>query len=383
MVIKTFGKAPMSVPATATLSLFAAAGGAPLLFRQLFDADTGTFTYLLADAASRQGVLIDPVFDQHPRDRSLVRELGIELVASIDTHAHADHVTGSWLMHEATGCLIGLAAAVGAEHVSLPLQHHDRIVFGERWLEVRSTPGHTNGCLTYVLDDQSLAFTGDALLVRGCGRCDFQQGNAHTLWASITGQILTLPDACLLYPGHDYAGRTMSSVVEEKAFNARLGGAATERDFVGHMTHMRLPHPGKIAEALPGNLRSGTPRDVRTDASWAPLVRSYAGLPEVPPAWVAEHHQQLTLIDVRTAEEFNGPDGRLDGSLLIPLADLESRASEIPRDRPVVVLCHSGSRSALATQQLLRAGHPQVANLHGGLSRWAAEGYPLAGVQPI
>ena len=103
----------------------------------------------------------------------------------------------------------------------------------------------------------------------------------------------------------------------------------------------------------------------------------------MPPAWVAEHHQQLTLIDVRTAEEFNGPDGRLDGSLLIPLADLESRASEIPRDRPVVVLCHSGSRSALATQQLLRAGHPQVANLHGGLSRWAAEGYPLAGVQPI
>lgn len=363
-----------------TLSLTAAAGGGTLLFRQLFDADTGTFTYLVADVCSRQGVLIDPVFEQHPRDLSLVRELGIALVASIDTHAHADHVTGSWLMHDATGCAIGLAAAAGADHVTLPLAHGDRIRFGERWLEVRSTPGHTNGCLTYVLDDHSLAFTGDALLVRSCGRCDFQQGDAHTLWSSITDQIFTLPDACLLYPGHDYAGRTVTSVVEEKAYNARLGGAATERDFVGHMTHMSLPHPGRIAIALPGNLRSGRPRRPEPSDEWAPVVRSYAGLPELPPAWVAEHRQQLTLIDVRSSEEFHGPDGHLQGSLLIPLPELAARSAEIPSDRPLVLLCHSGSRSALATQQLLKAGHRQVANLHGGLNRWAAEGYPLDGL---
>ena len=359
--------------------LAAAAGGAALLFRQLFDAATGSFTYLLADVATGQGLLIDPVFEQHGRDLSLIQELGIELVACLDTHAHADHVTGSWLMHQATGAAIALAATAGAENVTLPLRHGDRVAFGSHHLEVRSTPGHTDGCLSYVLDDRSLAFTGDALLVRGCGRCEFQQGDAHMLWRSITEQLFSLPDSCLLYPGHDYTGRLVTSVVEEKAFNARLGGAATERDFVGHMQAMKLPHPHRIAEALPGNLRSGKPRQQRPSDSWAPLQRSYAGLPELLPAWVAEHRSELILLDVRSLEEYNGPDGYVPGSLLLPLPELEQRSGEIPTDRPVVVVCHSGSRSALATQQLLKAGRSQVANLRGGLSRWSDEGYPLEG----
>jgi glyoxylase-like metal-dependent hydrolase (beta-lactamase superfamily II)/rhodanese-related sulfurtransferase len=370
----------VALAAAPSLLLSAAAGGGPLLFRQLFDADTGTFTYLLADVPTRQGVLIDPVFEEHARDLSLIRELGVEPVASIDTHVHADHVTGSWLMHEATGCAIGLAAAAGAENVTLPLHHGDRVGFGDRSLEVRSTPGHTNGCLTFVLDDHSMAFTGDALLVRGCGRCDFQQGDAHVLWNSITRQIFSLPDSCLLYPGHDYTGRTVTSVAEEKAFNARLGGEATERDFVGHMENMKLPHPRRIAEALPGNMRSGKPREALAAPSWAPVSRSYAGLPELEPAWVAAHRGEVTILDVRSPEEVEGPEGRVAGSLSIPLPELESRASEIPGDRPLVVVCHSGSRSALATQQLLKAGRSQVANLRGGLSRWAAGGYPLEGV---
>jgi glyoxylase-like metal-dependent hydrolase (beta-lactamase superfamily II)/rhodanese-related sulfurtransferase len=375
----------MAVAAAPALSLSAAAGGGSLLFRQLFDGDTGSFTYLLADVPSRQGVIIDTVFEQHDRDLALINELGIELVASIDTHAHADHVTGSWLMHEASGCAIGLAAAARAENVSLPLAHGDRLTFGGRWLEVRATPGHTNGCLSFVLDDQTLAFSGDALLVRGCGRCDFQQGNAHSLYRSITEQIFSLPDSCLLYPGHDYTGRSVTSVAEEKAFNARLGGNASERDFVGHMENMKLPHPHKIAEALPGNMRSGKPHAAAKGSAptWAPLTRSYAGLPELSPAWVVAHQSEVTLLDVRSAEEFNGPDGRLAGSLLIPLPELESRTGELPSDRPLVVVCHSGSRSALATQQLLKAGRQRVANLRGGLSRWAAEGYRLeAAAQP-
>jgi glyoxylase-like metal-dependent hydrolase (beta-lactamase superfamily II)/rhodanese-related sulfurtransferase len=365
--------------ATPAISLAAAAGGGSLLIRQLFDAATGTFTYLLSDVTSRQGVLIDPVFEQHERDLSLIGELGIALVACLDTHAHADHVTGSWLMHDATGCAIGLAAVVGAANVSLPLHHGDRVSFGQRHLEVRSTPGHTDGCLSFVLDDHSLAFTGDALLVRGCGRCDFQQGDAHTLWRSITEQLLSLPEACLLYPGHDYTGRTVSSVAEEKAFNARLGGAATERDFVGHMQAMKLPHPHRIAVALPGNMRSGQPHDAISKPTWAPLQRSYAGLPELPPAWVAAHGDQVTILDVRSAEEAQGPDGHIAGSLNIPLPELEERLGELPDARPLVVVCHSGSRSALATQQLLKAGREQVANLRGGLARWADEGYPLSG----
>jgi sulfur dioxygenase len=367
------------VAASASPLLQAAAGGGALLFRQLFDAPTGTFTYLLADVASGEGVLIDAVFEQHERDLSLIRELGIQLVACLDTHAHADHITGSWLMRQATGSAIALAAAARAENVSQPLQHGDRVRFGGRHLEVRSTPGHTDGCLSFVLDDQSMAFTGDALLVRGCGRCDFQQGNAHTLWASITGQLFSLPEACLLYPGHDYTGRMVTSVAEEKAFNARLGGSATERDFLGHMQAMKLPHPGRIAEALPANLRSGKPRDGAAPLSWAPLQRSYAGLPELPASWVAEHRSELSILDVRSAEEVAGPDGRIAGSQWIPLPELQARGGEIPTDKPVVVICHSGSRSALATQQLLKAGRDQVANLRGGLSRWQAEGYPLEG----
>jgi rhodanese-related sulfurtransferase len=258
------------------------------------------------------------------------------------------------------------------------------VAFGGRALEVRATPGHTDGCLTFVLDDHSLAFTGDALLVRGCGRCDFQQGNAQTLYRSITGQILSLPESCLLYPAHDYTGRSVTSVTEEKAYNARLGGGADERDFVIYMQTMKLPHPHRIAEALPANMRSGRPREDAGHgaAAWAPTRRSYAGLPELAPAWVAAHRDELTLVDVRSVEEFQGPDGHIAGSLLIPLPELEERAGEIPVDTPTVVLCHSGSRSALATQQLLRAGHQQVANLHGGLLSWQAAGYPLVTVTP-
>jgi rhodanese-related sulfurtransferase len=234
-----------------------------------------------------------------------------------------------------------------------------------------------------VLDDQTMAFTGDALLVRGCGRCDFQQGNAGTLFHSISGQILSLPDQCLLYPGHDYTGRMVTSVAEERQYNARLGGQASERDFVGFMENMKLPHPHRIAQALPANLRSGRPREETSVApSWAPIQRSYAGLPELAPAWVAEHRNELTLLDVRSREEFNGPDGRVTGSLLIPLPELEQRLHEIPAERPVVVLCHAGSRSALATQQLQKAGLTQVANLRGGLSRWSDEGFPLDGESP-
>ena len=371
-------------PTSATpICLSAAAGGSHLLFRQLFDAATGTFTYLLADVPSRQGVLIDSVFEQHSRDLSLIHELGIELLACLDTHAHADHVTGSWLMHEATGCAIGLAAAAHAENVTLPLHHGDRVSFGSRHLEVRSTPGHTDGCLSFVLDDHTMAFTGDALLVRSCGRCDFQQGNAHTLWNSITTQIFRLPDSCLLYPGHDYNGRSVTSVAEEKAYNARLGGAATERDFVGHMENMKLPHPHKIAEALPGNMRSGKPRAAQIRPTWAPIQRSYAGLPELTPTWVASHLQELTILDVRSSEELRGPDGHINGSLNIPLPELEQRRPEIPAGKPLVVVCHSGSRSALATQQLLKEGLSEIANLRGGLSRWSDEGYPLTGSTPL
>jgi rhodanese-related sulfurtransferase len=167
-------------------------------------------------------------------------------------------------------------------------------------------------------------------------------------------------------------------VAEEKAYNARIGGSATERDFVGFLENMKLPHPHRIAEALPGNLRSGRPREEHAGETWAPVRHSYAGLPELSPDWVASHSHQLTLVDVRSIDEFNGPDGHIPGSLLIPLPELLSRMAELPSDdQPLVLVCHAGSRSALATQQLQKAGRRQVANLHGGISRWQAEGFAI------
>ena len=262
-----------------------------LIFRQLFDAASSTYTYLLADPQSREAVLIDTVFEHHLRDHALVEEPGPRLIAVLDTHCHADHVTGAWLMQQSTGCKIGISARYGdaLQGADLRLDHGDRVAFGKRSLEVRATPGHTDGCLTYVTDGHRLAFTGDCLLIRGAGRCDFQQGNAVTLFRSITGQIFSLPDDCLIFPGHDYSGRTVTSVGEERAHNPRIGGGADERDFVGFMENLNLPHPKQIAFAVPANLRSGRPDDGETPrpADWGPVRQSYAGLYEIDPEWVA------------------------------------------------------------------------------------------------
>ena len=253
-----------------------------LIFRQLFDAPSSTYTYVLGDPQSRQTVIIDTVFEQHFRDRALVEELGLKLVASVDTHCHADHVTGGWLMQQATGCRIAISKRYGAavQGADLRLDHGDRVAFGKPYVEVRATPGHTDGCITCVTDDRSMAFTGDCLLIRGAGRCDFQQGNASTLYRSITEQIFSLPDDCLIFPGHDYSGRTMSSVGEERAHNPRIGGHADERDFVGFMENLHLPHPKQIAAALPANLRCGKPEDgtLPRAADWGPVRQSFAGL---------------------------------------------------------------------------------------------------------
>jgi glyoxylase-like metal-dependent hydrolase (beta-lactamase superfamily II)/rhodanese-related sulfurtransferase len=351
-----------------------------LVFRQLFDSASSTYTYLLGDAATRQAIFIDTVFEQHARDHALLVELGLSLVAAVDTHCHADHVTGAWLMQQATGCRIGVSRRyqppiAGAD---LLLDHGDRIAFGGRSLEARATPGHTDGCLTLVLDDHSMAFTGDALLIRGAGRCDFQQGSARALYRSITQQIFPLPGNCLLFPAHDYAGRTMSSVAEEKAFNPRIGGAADERDFVAFMENLNLPHPKQIDVALPANWRSGRPDDgkVPRPADWGPVRQTYAGLLEIEPEWVAEHLAQVHILDVRQAEEMHESLGAIAGAQLIPLDELKARLTEVPTEKPVVAVCHAGSRSGQATVILRGGGVARCANLRGGLLLWSQLGLP-------
>lgn len=231
-----------------------------MIFRQLFDSESSSYTYLLADEASRQAVLIDPVFEHVDRDLTLLQELGLTLTFALDTHVHADHVTALGTLRQRTGCKTVLSAKAGVGCADRYVQDNERIEFGTHALIVRETPGHTNGCLTFVLSDATMAFTGDALLIRGSGRTDFQQGDARTLYESVHRKIFSLPDTCLLYPGHDYKGRTCSSVGEEKAHNPRLGGDRDVDAFVEIMSKLQLAYPKKIDVALPANLQCGTAR---------------------------------------------------------------------------------------------------------------------------
>jgi rhodanese-related sulfurtransferase len=290
-------------------------------------------------------------------------------------------VTGAWLMQQATGCRIGVSARYGEQMqgADLRLDDGDHVVFGQHHLEVRATPGHTDGCLTYVADDRRMAFTGDCLLIRGAGRCDFQQGHAGVLYRSITERIFSLPDDCLVFPAHDYSGRTMSSVGEERRHNPRIGGHADERDFVGFMENLHLPHPKQLAVALPANLRSGRPEDGAAPrlADWAPVRQTYAGLIEIEPDWVSEHLGDVLLLDVRQPEEMDERLGRIASARLLPLSELKASLDTLPRDKPVVAVCHAGMRSGQATVLLKQGGFARVANLRGGMLTWHQMGLPV------
>ena len=354
-----------------------------LVFRQLADPASSTYTYLLGDSDSGDAILVDAVFEQAARDLALVRELGLKLRMTVDTHVHADHVTAAWLLKHRAGSDIAIGAASGAKGADRYLHEGDRIAFGSRSLEVRATPGHTDGCISLVLDDRTMAFTGDCLLVRGSGRTDFQQGDARSMYRSIHGKLFTLPPQCLIYPGHDYRGLSVTSVAEEKRFNPRLHEGIGEDDFAGYMAHLGLPHPKQIEVALPANLACGRPegRDIPETPSWAPLDVTFAGIAEIQPQAVEERLRELQVVDVRESSEWDGPLGHLGAARHIPMAELAARVKELDPARPVVTVCRSGARSAQAVVILQRLGFAKVANLAGGMIRWRAMGLPVVGAR--
>jgi len=235
-----------------------------MIFRQLFDQDTWTYTYLLADEQSREAVLIDPVLEQLERDITLLNELGLTLKYTFDTHVHADHVTANGALRERTGCKAGVSARGGAGCADLQLKEGDMFAFGAHHINVLETPGHTDGCVSFVCGDK--VFTGDALFIRGCGRTDFQQGDAGKLYDSIIDKLYILADATWVYPGHDYRGMEVSTIGEEKAHNPRI---RLGRDgFIQFMTNLNLPHPKRIHETVPVNLECGnTVSDIVTEGS--------------------------------------------------------------------------------------------------------------------
>jgi glyoxylase-like metal-dependent hydrolase (beta-lactamase superfamily II)/rhodanese-related sulfurtransferase len=345
------------------------------LFRQLFDPETSTYTYLLADETTREAVIIDPVLEQVERDAGLIDELGLRLVAVLDTHVHADHVTAQGLLRARFGAKSVMSERSGSVCADVLVKQGDLIEFGQHALEVRETPGHTNGCLTFVSHEPRLAFTGDALLIRGCGRTDFQSGDSRALYRSVRERVFTLPDDTLIYPAHDYKGRTVSTVAEEKRHNPRLGTARSLQDFTELMAGLRLPYPRKMDVSVPANLGCGVAAEKATggapDSAWAPVAVSAGGVPELEASWVAEHGSHLTLVDVRDPAEFHGALGHVPGAQLMPLATLSTNASSLPRDRPLVTICRSGGRSGKAALQLNALGFERVASLRGGMLGWA------------
>lgn len=222
-----------------------------MIFRQLFDRESWTYTYLIADPITETAILVDPVLEQVKRDLQLIQELGLTLRYCLETHIHADHITGTGKLRELTGCLGVVPANAQASCADRYLEDREVLELGSVKIEAIATPGHTDSHHAYLVNGSHL-LTGDALFIRGCGRTDFQSGDAGTLYDVITQRLFTLPPDTLVYPGHDYRGYTVSTIAEEKKYNPRLAGR-NRQDFITFMENLDLPSPKKIMEAVPAN----------------------------------------------------------------------------------------------------------------------------------
>lgn len=349
-----------------------------MLLRQLFDYETWTYTYLVADEDSRKAVLIDPVIDQVERDVRLLDELGLQLVYTFETHAHADHITGSGLLRKRLGSQAVVSANFGTQSADLEVDDGSTIEVGALTFEVRATPGHTNGCVSYVTADHKHAFTGDALFIRGTGRTDFQQGDPHTLYRSIHENIFTLADDTIIWPGHDYRGHTSSTVGEEKRFNPRVGMERTEAEFVEIMENLKLPAPKRIHQAVPANLQCGlVPEESMSgeplpERGWAAIERTEEGVPEVTVDWVRANLGTVRLVDVREIDEAQA-DGMIDGVEVIPMGTVDQSAASWEPEEPVVTICRSGRRSGRVAVELEKLGFKRMASMRGGMLAWNAQ----------
>ena len=371
-----------------------------MLFRQLFEPQTSTYSYLLADDETKEAVLIDPVRETIDRDVKLLEELGLTLRLVLETHVHADHITSAGPLRQRFGAQTVVSKAGGAPCADRAVVDGDVIAFGKHRIEVRATPGHTNGCVTYVVVDGATtrAFSGDALLIRGCGRTDFQQGDARRLYRSVHDKVFSLPDETLIYPAHDYQGRTVTTVAEEKRFNPRLGAGVDEDGFVDIMANLKLAAPKQIDEAVPANLKCGMPEGRQPQAAgapiastntaastdtasikgggWAPIERVAGNIPEVTVAWVQQTWASggYRLVDVREPDELLPAPrglGHIAGVTALPLATLLAATRSWDRGAPVVLVCRSGNRSGKAALSLEAHGFTCVASMRGGMLAWS------------
>ncbi len=349
-----------------------------MFFKQLFDPASSTLTYLIADDSNHEAVLIDPVTEQVEREVHLLREHGLALRYTLETHVHADHVTAAQALKQATGAQTAVCHDCMAQGYDRLLRDGDVILFGHEEILTIATPGHTPGSVSYLWRDR--VFTGDTLLIGGCGRTDFQNGSAEALWTSITEKLFALDEQILVYPGHDYKGRRVSSIGEEKRFNARVAGK-TRDEFLSIMSNLNLPMPARIHEAVPANLEGGAGQ---------PAVASTLGQPKVAVQSVsAKQLAELLdapgthLLDVRTPGEFEAL--RIAGAVNAPLDRLDPAAllASIGPNDPVYVVCQTGTRSQFAAAELRAVGFSRVVHVDGGTNAWAVAGLPVVRGNPV
>jgi sulfur dioxygenase len=343
-----------------------------MIFRQLFDTVSGTYTYLIASRHGGEALIIDPVLEKVDRYLQLVRELDLRLVKAADTHLHADHITGLGALRDRTHCITVMGEQTHADVVSMRVTEGDRIDIEGLSLDVLYTPGHTDDSYSYLLDGR--VFTGDTLLIRGTGRTDFQNGDPRAQYDSIFNKLLKLPNETLLYPAHDYKGDTVSTIGEEKLFNPRLKVKSVD-EYVDLMNNLKLPNPKMMDVAVPANMHVGLHQDEIRRKGWAVSAAESLAL---------RRRSDVAIVDLREKGE-RDRHGIIPGSLHAPYPDLQANISAggmlqelaTATGKRILFYCAFGERSAMAVQAAQDAGLKTTCHIEGGIDAWKKADGPV------
>ncbi len=346
--------------------------GVRMIFRQLFDSTSSTYTYLLASRHGGEALIIDPVLERVDRYLQLVRELDLKLVKAVDTHLHADHVTGLGALRDRTHCITVMGEQTHADVVSMRVTEGDRIDIEGLRLDVVYTPGHTDDSYSFLWADR--IFTGDTLLIRGTGRTDFQNGDPRAEYDSIFNKLLKLPDETLVFPAHDYKGDTVSTIGEEKLFNPRLKVKSID-EYVDLMNNLKLPNPKMMDVAVPANMHVGLHQEEIARKGWALSASEAMALRGQP---------NIAIVDLREKSE-REKHGVIPGSLHAPYPSLQEEIGAggmlhelaAATGKRIVFYCAFGERSAMAVQAAQDAGLTTACHIQGGINAWEKAGGPL------
>jgi sulfur dioxygenase len=341
-----------------------------MIFRQLFDSVSGTYTYLLASRRGGEALIIDPVLEKVERYLQLIRELDLKLVKAVDTHLHADHITGLGALRDSTHCITVMGERSKADVVSMRLGDGDKLTIEGVVLSTLYTPGHTDDSYSFLMNDR--VFTGDTLLIRGTGRTDFQNGDARAQYDSIFNRLLKLPDDTLVFPAHDYKGETVSTIGEEKAYNPRLKVKSID-EYVALMNSLNLPNPKMMDVAVPANMRVGYAQEAIAQRGWAVAAKDAIDLVGRP---------DIALVDLREQSE-REKHGVIPGSLHAPYPDLAANVRPggilhaLAAGKRMLFYCAFGERSAMAVQAAQDQGIASACHIHGGMDAWKKADGPL------